>query len=74
MCHLHDSSSLDAQNVLVDADDHFVLQDVLGPAADGAQVSGHEERSSHNRPKGHLSSRLVHAEAKVTNDQLQRSR
>lgn len=42
MFHLQDASSLDAHGVLVDADGHLVLQDGASPAADGAQVVGHE--------------------------------
>lgn len=74
MCHLYDASSLDAHGVLVDADGHFVLQDAASPAADGAQVIGHEKRSSHDRPQRHLSPGLVHAEAKVANNELWRSK
>lgn len=73
MCHLYNAPSLDAHGVLVDADGHFVLQDAAGPAADGAQVIGHEERCSHNRPHSHLRPRLFHAEAKVASNQLWRS-
>lgn len=71
--HLQNASSLDAQHVLVYADCHLVLQDAAGLAADGPQVIGHEKRSSHDRPQGHLSARLVNAEAKVSNDQLLRA-
>lgn len=72
MCHLYNASSLDAHGVLIDADGHFVLQDAAGPAADGAQVIGHEKRSGHNRPHSHLRPRLLHAEAKVASNQLWR--
>lgn len=68
--HLQNASSLDAQDVLVDADGHLVLQDAPGTAAEGAQVIGHEKGSSHDRPQSHLGTRLVHAEAKVTYNQL----
>lgn len=64
---------MEPQGVLVDADDDFVLQDTAGFGADGPQVIGHEERGSHDRPQGHLSTRLVHAEAEVTHNQLWRS-
>lgn len=74
VCHLYNASSLNAHWVLVDADGHFVLQDAAGPTADGAQVVGHEKRGSHNRPQSHLRTRLVHAEAKVANNQLCRSK
>lgn len=70
VCHLYNASSLDAHWVLVDADGHFVLQDAAGPTADGAQVIGHEKWSGHNRPQSHLSTRLVHAKAKVADNQL----
>jgi len=72
--HLYDASSLDAQDILIDANGHFVLQDEPGTAADRAQVIGHEKRSSHDCPQGHLSARLVHAEAKVTDNQLRREK
>lgn len=36
--HLENAPSLDAQGVLVDADDHFVLKDAPGSAADCAKV------------------------------------
>lgn len=72
--HLYDASSLNAQRVLVDANGHFVLQDDASPTADGAQVVGHKERSRHDRPESHLRPRLVHAEAKVANNQLCRSK
>ena len=74
VCHLYNAFSLNAHGVLVDADGHFVLQDAAGPAADGAQVIGHEKRSGHNCPQSHLRTRLVHAEAKVANNQLCRSK
>jgi len=73
VCHLYNAPSLDAHGVLVDADDHFVLQDAAGPAADGAQVIGHEKWSSHNGPQSHLRPGLVHAEAEVARNQLWRS-
>lgn len=68
--YLQNASSLDAQRILVDADDHFVLQDAPGLAADDAKVGGHEKRSSHDGPQSHLTARLFQAEAKVTNYQL----
>lgn len=74
VCHLYEAPALDAHGVLVDDDGHFVLKDGAGAAADGAQVIGHEQRSGHDRPQCHLSPRLVHAEAKVADNQLCRSK
>lgn len=72
--HLHDASPLEAQRVLVDGDGHLVLQDGAGLSADGAQVVGHVKRSGHDGPQRHLGARLFGAEAKVTDNQLQRAR
>lgn len=70
--HLNEASPLESQGILVDADGHFVLHDAAGFIADGAQVVGHEQRSSHDRPQSHLSARLLHAEAEVADNQLLR--
>lgn len=69
--YLHDASPLDAQRVLVDGDGHLVLQDGAGLCADGAKVVGHVEWSGHDGPQRHLGARLLGAEAKVTDNQLQ---
>lgn len=68
--YLQNASSLDAQHILVDADDHLVLQDGPSLAADGAQVVGHEKRGGHDGPQSHLTARLIQTEAKVTHKQL----
>lgn len=73
-CHLHDASPLDAQRILVDGDGQFVLQDGAGLGTDGAQVIGHVEGSGHDGPQRHLGVRLLGAEAKVTDNQLQPAR
>lgn len=61
---------MESQGILVDTDGYFVLQDAAGFIADGAQVIGHEQGSSHNRPQSHLSARLLRAEAEVADNQL----
>lgn len=70
VCHLHNASPLHTHDVLVDADDHLVLQNAAGFSADVAQVVGHEQGSGHDRPQRHLSTGLFRAEAKVTGNQL----
>lgn len=51
---LDNPASLDSQGVLVDLDHQAVLQDLLGTRGDGAEIRGHEERSCHHCPQGHL--------------------
>lgn len=43
-----------AQWVLVNVNDAFVLQQLLGARTDVSQVIGHKERGSHYGPKRHL--------------------
>lgn len=68
---LDDPAPLDSQGVLVDLDHQAVLQDLLGARGDGAEVGGHEERSCHDGPQGHLGARLLVAEAEVPDDELE---
>lgn len=68
---LDNPAPLDSQGVLVDLDHQAVLQDLLGAWGDGAEIRGHEERSCHHCPQGHLRAGLLIAKAKVSNDELE---
>lgn len=68
---LDNPAPLDSQRVLVDPDHQTVLQDLLGAWGDGAEIGGHEKWGCHHCPQGHLGARLLIAEAKVSNDQLE---
>lgn len=70
---LVDAASLDAERILVNGDDLAVLQDRLVLGSNGAQVDGHEQRGGHNGPQGELGFGLLEAEAKVADDQLERT-
>ena len=66
-----DPPALVSHGVLVDSDDIPVGQDLdeLGPNV--AEIIGHDQRGGQRGPDGHLDTRLLIAQAKVANDQLQ---
>lgn len=61
-----------AERVLVDVNDEFVLQQLLGTWTDVPQVIGHEQRGSHDGPQRHLRLLLGMAQAKVPNHELEK--
>lgn len=61
-----------AEWVLVDVNDEFVLQQLLGAWTDVPQVIGHEQRGSHDGPQRHLRLLLGMAQAKVPNHELEK--
>lgn len=68
--YLIDSSPLDAERILIDRNNFAVLQNRLKLGPDRAQINGHHQRCSHNRPKRHLCFGLFVAESEVADDQL----
>lgn len=69
---LQQASSLDTHGVLVDGNNHFVLQ--YGPRTVGqvSKIIRHDKRCSHDGPQSHLRASLVHTETEVPNDELGR--
>lgn len=61
-----------AEWVLVDVNDEFVLQQLLGAWTDVPQVIGHEQRGSHDGPQCHLRLLLGVAQAKVPDHELKK--
>lgn len=64
--------ALFAERVLVDVNDEFVLQQLLGAWTDVPQVIGHEQRSSHDGPQRHLRLLLGMTQTKVPNHELEK--
>ena len=68
--YFENTSSHGAQWILVDCDEILVQDDISRPAADGSQIDRENQRGSHNRPDGHLCSRLTWTQAVITHHDL----